>query len=782
MEYTLLDLAYGGLLHDIGKFYQRTYLKSNLNQNELDTTPIHFKYKYNTHLHSGYTSRFLLKYLNMNNGPFEKLVSEHHKDNLDNFSKIIKKADCIASAIDRRDEENDFESSTSKKQYITTRMYSVFEEINFDEKKYRKDAIFPLRTFEKMSLPIVDYKCLDPENSANEYKQLFTQFIAELEQQLYLKNKINFVSFNYMYNLLNKYLVTIPAATYKINKPKVSLFDHLKLTAAIASCLYNVTDINNCNFYMLEIDVSGIQKFIYQIVEGTETKEKLAKALRGRSALVGLITNAISYSFLNEFGLTQTNILFNSGGGATILLPATSITEEKVAQVAKKVQEGLFELFQSDITFVYALIKINQDELEKFQSQKAVELKERLGRKKMQKFSNIIDYDFFYEKIGNNETCPMCGRTLKNNQCDVCQMVDITNEIYSKYSDFGIIYDFNNQYQNSYIKKIDLKFVVLSFIDRVELINDIKVNWYVDSINNFGFGYQKMVSNQVPYDKTGNILNFNEILELTPDQYGDKKLAILKMDVDNLGGIFAFGLKDDQNNSAQRSISKYVTMSRLMEYFFGQEIKSICKDVSLKINNDISSKVKNETMFYINYAGGDDLVIIGSAYSIIQLSLEIENRFAQFTNNRNITISGGIHIQHPKKPVRFGVQEAEKQLSLSKDRGKNAISLLDTTISYDLFKNILDDVNKICFWLNSNQISRTMLYNILSLIKDLSYDMYIKYIPRLQYILFRNIGDNDKLFMWFKNEINQVVDSKKLEDFVLKLKLVMLFTRDVKEK
>lgn len=291
-----------------------------------------------------------------------------------------------------------------------------------------------------------------------------------------------------------------------------------------------------------------------------------------------------------------------------------------------------------------------------------------------------------------------------------------------------------------------------------------------------------MVSNQVPYDKTGNILNFNEILELTPDQYGDKKLAILKMDVDNLGGIFAFGLKDDQNNSAQRSISKYVTMSRLMEYFFGQEIKSICKDVSLKINNDISSKVKNETMFYINYAGGDDLVIIGSAYSIIQLSLEIENRFAQFTNNRNITISGGIHIQHPKKPVRFGVQEAEKQLSLSKDRGKNAISLLDTTISYDLFKNILDDVNKICFWLNSNQISRTMLYNILSLIKDLSYDMYIKYIPRLQYILFRNIGDNDKLFMWFKNEINQVVDSKKLEDFVLKLKLVMLFTRDVKEK
>ena len=32
---------------------------------------------------------------------------------------------------------------------------------------------------------------------------------------------------------------------------------------------------------MLEIDISGIQSFIYQVVEGSGTKQGLAKALRG---------------------------------------------------------------------------------------------------------------------------------------------------------------------------------------------------------------------------------------------------------------------------------------------------------------------------------------------------------------------------------------------------------------------------------------------------------------------------------------------------------------------
>lgn len=88
-DYKLIDVAYGALLHDIGKFYQRTYEKSDLSKRELETTRYHKNGNYYSHLHSGYTSRFLNKYLEMNN-EFEKLTSEHHHiDESEHFLNII---------------------------------------------------------------------------------------------------------------------------------------------------------------------------------------------------------------------------------------------------------------------------------------------------------------------------------------------------------------------------------------------------------------------------------------------------------------------------------------------------------------------------------------------------------------------------------------------------------------------------------------------------------------------------------------------------------------------
>ena len=49
-----LNIAYAALLHDIGKFYQRTTKISLLNSQEIASTPKHAN-GYHTHIHSGYT-------------------------------------------------------------------------------------------------------------------------------------------------------------------------------------------------------------------------------------------------------------------------------------------------------------------------------------------------------------------------------------------------------------------------------------------------------------------------------------------------------------------------------------------------------------------------------------------------------------------------------------------------------------------------------------------------------------------------------------------------------
>ena len=51
-DYKLIDVAYGALLHDIGKFYQRTYENSDLSKRELETTRYHKNGNYHSHLHS----------------------------------------------------------------------------------------------------------------------------------------------------------------------------------------------------------------------------------------------------------------------------------------------------------------------------------------------------------------------------------------------------------------------------------------------------------------------------------------------------------------------------------------------------------------------------------------------------------------------------------------------------------------------------------------------------------------------------------------------------------
>ena len=466
-----------------------------------------------------------------------------------------------------------------------------------------------------------------------------------------------------------------------------------------------------------------------------------------------------------------------------ILLPYNQSIEKRVMDLSKKIRKSLFDFFQTDITFVNAMLPVNKKELETFQTDKAIELKSLLGRNKMRKYQDIIDdADFFFDKIDFNSKCNTCGRISKSEQCFICKMVEKISQIYTKNESFGIVYDFNKTIDIKNIETLDLGFVRLLFINDKSYLIDDEISWYVDSINNFGFGNEIMTANDVPLDKDSNtILSFEKILKLTPEEYGDKKLAILKMDVDNLGGIFAFGLKASDEPRVQRSISKYVTMSRLMEFFFGHEIKNICREVSLKINENIDDKVKNGTMFYINYAGGDDLVIIGSAYSIVELALEIHKRFTEFTNNKNITISGGINFQNDKKPIRFGVQMAEEALSMSKDGDKNAITLLNTTVPFVEFEELLVEVKEICKFILEGKLSRTMLFNLMSNIRDKSYMEFVCLIPRIQYILYRNVKDQ-KLLDSMRYRLTKVKTDIDVKYYVLILKLVMLFTRENKEE
>lgn len=773
MEHTLLETAFSGLMHDIGKFYQRTKPKSDLDADEEKLTPINEKGGYHTHLHSGYTSRFFREYLKQYYNEFEYLTSAHHLSLNDEFAQIIKRADQIASAIDRKDEQSDYEEKNKKGKFQTVRLSSVIGEVDFG--KPVKTGKFALDSFSQSEYPKADYAEKDKEDSVYEYHLLWKRFIEDFQCESSFDESVDKYCFDRLYALMYEYTTLVPASTYEGNTTFVSLFDHLKLTSAIASCLY-LNDSNDEQFIMFEFDVSGIQKFIFKVTEGKDTKRDVAKSLRGRSFLISAITNIITYSYLNEFGLTQSNIIFNTGGGALLLLPKCNDFEERIEKVSKVISSALFELFNTDITYVYSFVDCDARELENFKTDKATNLKTLLEEEKSKKFHKIIKDDFFFKETDKNHVCKMCGTNLvehEDESCEICQKIIELSNFFVKHEKMYMVYDFNQGFLDKSMDSvcIDLGYMQLHLIDEKEYQTVIENKYdYIESLNHSRLGNTRWIANLVP-QKNGQIKSFEQITkDLIDPSYGDPKLGILKMDVDNLGAIFAFGLDN------ARSLSKFLTLSRLMEVFFGHHLVEICKDVSEKLNSQISVQSDNESMFYINYAGGDDLVIVGPIAGIIELSNQINKSFREYTLNENITISGGITVQSATAPIRFGIQEAEEYLEQSKKADdKNSITLLNTTCKMSKFDEVLQKANRFKSYIDGEKISRTNFYHLMTILDTDVQGTYLRSIPKIMYSLKRNVADDV-----VRNDLIEEITTKdipSLKVLVLEMKLAIMQTR-----
>lgn len=175
MEQKVLEAAYGGLLHDIGKPLQRAAERSDLTEEELTNVPWNAKGGFPTHLHAGYTSRFLARQLGMYN-EFESMVSMHHLSDSRPLASWIRQADWIASGIDRNDVRSEEELSKGKSDFRQTRLSSIFELVDFGKEK--QPAQIELSTLESTGFPKEAGRCTVPgkTESVEQYQRLMDAF------------------------------------------------------------------------------------------------------------------------------------------------------------------------------------------------------------------------------------------------------------------------------------------------------------------------------------------------------------------------------------------------------------------------------------------------------------------------------------------------------------------------------------------------------------------------------------------------------------------------------
>jgi CRISPR/Cas system-associated protein Cas10 (large subunit of type III CRISPR-Cas system) len=178
--------------------------------------------------------------------------------------------------------------------------------------------------------------------------------------------------------------------------------------------------------------------------------------------------------------------------------------------------------------------------------------------------------------------------------------------------------------------------------------------------------FKDRLTNKLPVDEQGDLALFDTI---ATQAKGAQKLAALKMDVDNLGALFAGKERED-----------YDTLSQGLKAFFEERLYELTRPA-----------IQGQELYPL-FAGGDDLFLIGTWNVILSLAQQINEAFMKYQqtwhqyfaeNEKPLTLSAGITIFSPNFPMMRISSLAEEALEEAKSHeGKNRITLFGHALTW----------------------------------------------------------------------------------------------------
>ncbi|MBE9141973.1 type III-A CRISPR-associated protein Cas10/Csm1 [Planktothrix mougeotii LEGE 06226] len=485
----------------------------------------------------------------------------------------------------------------------------------------------------------------------------------------------------------------------------IALTDLAKSTAAIASALVDNDNPESDEIALIAGDLSGIQKFIYTI-----SSEGALKSLRARSFYLELVAEEIVQQLLEKLDLPRTSVIYAGGGNLYILAPSHQNTQNTVNQVQSNFNRWLKNKFQSKIFLALAIS-------EPFHAKDVFAFKDAISNKskfaehwekaiikvnqqKSQKFINQID-DLLKIKVSYEQKCRVCHRDDTTNlkevenddgelilQCLTCRKI---SQLGSQLFKATIVVRSKRQDIPGKLEKLSFHFPHYHrhyhLFENKDSLPELQEQETVFFINNWETkNYQ--FKNSVPFllgnygqESEEEKPNFIRANEMAKKAKGIKRVGYLRMDVDNLGKIFAKGF---QNKTIQ-NLPRITGLSRLMTYFFKVYLNSLAKDrcVNLPKGTESLNLGDRPNLLFI-YAGGDDLFISGTWNEIVDFGFDIYQAFRGYTGyNPNITLSGGISLADVKFPLYQAANESGEAENKAKGNGRDSLGLFGEVFKWD---------------------------------------------------------------------------------------------------
>ncbi len=758
MNISLETIVKGALLHDIGKVVQRAQ------ENPFSDT--HGKWGYN----------WLKETLQLDDPSLNATIMHHAKDDMvfdTNLGLIWYEADNLASSERKVKKANE----TGKWQLYTSLVSPFFSIKNPVDGSYTNvpsyKALKPLSEIEKVNYEKIDVSYRDYQN-----------ILGGLKSGLEFAITKNNFSINFLLMLFEKYLSNVPSTTYEIydekgmeteKHPDISLYNHLKLTAAISACLYHYlketykqkweknellkkeileTPAEEKPFLLIGGDISGVQKFIYTI-----TSKGALKSLKGRSFYLELLTEHIVTEIIETFNLTRSNLIFSGGGHFYILAYNLANSYALLDKIKNKIDEYLFNEFKWALQIHLSSVAFNKDgffcnanEIWNELSAKLEVSKKKKWEKKLIEILNINDQHEDCKTI----SCEVCSREDNQllkltrgedivNVCPSCLNLYKLGDELSKLSKStkAVILKTSQQLNNS-IKIIDKYYLFESNIKRIEEhLKSYEMAYMVNDSDEYNYCYHNQVFIPVGIYHNKNIVELSDLI----DTFGIGRIATLRMDVDNLGKIFTECI-----DKQYRTFSRLASISNGFNQFFKYHINYIVEGKAIE-PLDIANRGVKESgrMVTIVYSGGDDLFLIGHWLDVLEVSYDINKYFSYFTGNPFITVSGGIAINHENYPVYQFANDADEFEKVSKSFDKNAITFLNKRrFSWEKFDDLLKIVNFFADFLkkkdknydiDETKLSKIFYYKLLALARRFNKDGVLV-LPKAAYLLSRIKGKN----------------------------------------
>ena len=219
---------------------------------------------------------------------------------------------------------------------------SIFSHLNGEHPGYSVPAARPDGALHD---PVQDA----PDIPAAVYRELYQELTGQLTGLQFSPAQANA-----LLGLLESQCSALPASTARDEDRDISLYDQLKLTAALAACVseylqqadaFSLLDTpaelrREPAFLLYTADFSRIQRFIY-----TVHTEGALRSLRSRSFFLELLMEHYMDELLDGCGLTRTNIIYSGGGHCYLLLPNTATVQQTLADWNRAFNGWLNEQF-----------------------------------------------------------------------------------------------------------------------------------------------------------------------------------------------------------------------------------------------------------------------------------------------------------------------------------------------------------------------------------------------------------------------------------------------------